>query len=245
MTRISQLIAIVGGVTAEADAKVGELRALAANESLLSGLEQTYEPRNEDGVRLPPKSQKVRLTEDTVLAALQQVLTRKWDTGLTLDAANSNAYASVHVGGERLLADVPVGHLLYLERELAALHAVVAGMPTLDQTKDWTSDGLEPGLHKSAPVVTASTEKQPYNHVLAPATPQHPAQVQLLTHDEVVGYWTKVTFSGALHPRRKAQLADRISELKNAVKMAREEANSQQAEDKREGQSIFEWLLRE
>jgi hypothetical protein len=245
MTRISQLIAVVGGVTAEVDIKVGELRVLAANESLLSGLEQTYEPRNEDGVRLPSKSQKVRLTEETVLEAVQIVLTRKWDTGLTLDTANSNAYASVYVGGERLLEDVPVGHLLYLERELTTLHAVVSVMPTLDQTKDWTNNGLEPGLHKSAPVETASTEKQPYNWHRGNGAPGIKEDVDILTRDEVVGYWTKVTFSGALHPRRKATLLDRISDLRNAVKMAREEANAAQVEDKREGKTIFEWLLRE
>ncbi len=245
MTRISQLIAIVGGVTAEADAKVAELRALAANESLLSGLEQTYRPLAEDGVRLPAKSQKVRLSEDTVLAALQQVLTRKWDTGRTLDQANSRARADVSVSDGVLLPAVPVGHLLYLERELGTLHAVVSGMPTLDQTKDWTTDGVEPGLHKSAPVETTSTDKVPYNWHRGNGAPGIQEQVDILTRDEVVGYWTKVTFSGALHPKRKATLLDRISDLRNAVKMAREEANAREAEDVREGRTIFEWLLRD
>jgi hypothetical protein len=244
MARISQLIAVVGGVAAEADKKLGEFRALSSRDDLLSGSERTYRPRIEGGVQLPPKSQKVRLTEDTVLQAVQVLLARKWDLAATLDNANSNAYGDVMIGGHALLEQVPVGHLLYLEKELAGLYSLVEGMPTLDQTKDWTDEGTAPGLHRSVPVETASTDKLPYNHVLSPATAQHPAQVQLMTRDEVVGYWTTVTFSGALHPRRKSVLLDRISELRNAVKMAREEANSESAEDVHEGLVIFEWLLR-
>jgi hypothetical protein len=232
-------------VTAEADAKVSELRILAASESLLAGHETTYRPLAEDGVRLPPKSQKVRLAEDTVLEAVQAVLTRKWDTGRTLDQANSDAYADVRVDGAILLDRVPVGHLLYLERELGTLHALVSGMPTLDQTKDWTTDGVEPGLHKSAPVETTSTDKVMYNWRRGNGDERHQEQVDVLSRDEVVGYWTTVTVSGALHPKRKAALLDRVSDLRNAVKMAREEANAAQADDVREGRVIFEWLLRD
>jgi hypothetical protein len=244
VTRISQLIAIVGGVTQEADAKLAELKALAANESMLSGLEQTHRPLAEAGVQLPPKSQRVRLTEESVLEMTQTILTHKWDTGLTLDTANASATGDVLADGKILLPAVPVGHLLYLERELGTLHALVSGMPTLDQTKDWTTEGVEPGLHKSAPVETTTSDKVVYNWHRGNGTPTIQEQVDVLTRDEVTGYITKTTFSGALDPKRKATLLDRISGLRNAVKMAREEANSAQAQDKHEGRAIFEWLLR-
>jgi len=244
MTRISQLIAIVGGVTAEADARLAELKALAANEALLTGRQETYRPLAENGLQLPSKSQRVRLTEDSVLEAVQVILTRKWDTGRTLDAANAGASADVRVGDVLLLADVPVGHLLYLERELGVLHGIVEGMPTLDQTKDWTSEGTEPGLHRAAPVETASTDKLPYNWGRGNGTANFQEIVDVLTRDEVVGFWTKTTFSGALHPRRKAVILARVSDLRNAVKMAREEANAAHVDDLHEGKAIFEWLLR-
>ena len=245
MTRISQLIAVVGGVSAEADTRLAALANSARNEAVMDGHEKTYEPLDEDsGVQLPPKFQKVRLTASTVLQRAAAVLTHKWDTGRTLDQANSNAYASVTVGGAELLADVPVGHLLYLEKELAVLQALVDGLPVLKQTKDWSTEGAEPGQHRSAAVKTTSTDKVFFNHRRGNGTANFQEQVDVLTRDEVVGYWTTVDFSGALSPRRKATLLNRVSELRDAVKMAREEANASQVEDVKEGQVIFDWLLR-
>ena len=244
MTRISQLIAVVGGVTADSDKKLQELGALLANEGLLSGLEESHRPYKEGGVQLPSKSQKVRLTADRALKAVHDVLARKWDIALTLDAANSAAYGDVVVDGSTLLAHIPVGHLLYLERELGTLHSLVSGAVTRDQAKDWTDAGTEPGLHKSAPVETVKTDKVPYNWHRGNGTANIQEQVDVLTKDEISGFWTKVTFSGALDPKRKADLLDRISALRIAVKMAREEANAAKVDDQHEGDAIFAWLLR-
>jgi hypothetical protein len=245
VTRISQLIAVVGGIAAEADKHLAELRNLANQEALMSGLEKTYRPLDEDkGIKLPPKSQLVRVTADAILDATNDLLTRKWDVALTLDTANAVAVADVKIDGTTLLTDVPVGHLLYLERELGVLRQLVEAMPTLDQTKDWDNANAEPGQHNSRPVETTSSDKIPYNWHRQNGTVNHKEDVDILYEDKVVGYWTTVTKSGALAPKRKAALLSRISELRNAVKMAREEANSAHVEDQHEGRMVFEWLLR-
>lgn len=245
MTRISQLIAIVGGVTKEADDHLAKLRVLAGQEALMSGLEKTYRPLDEEnGVKLPPKSQRVRMTAEEILDAANDLLTRKWDISRTLDTANAVAKANIIVDGKILLVDVPVGHCLYLERELSALQALVDAMPTLDQTKDWDDRNAEPGQHNSLPVETPSSDKVAYNWPRGNGTVNHKEDVDVLFHDVVVGYWTTVTKSGAFTHKRKATLITRISELRIAVKTAREEANSTHVEDQHEGKTIFVWLLR-
>lgn len=241
MTRISQLIAVVGGVTTETDARMAELRTVAANPNLMNGLEKTYRPRREDGAQLPPKQQLVRVTARDVLATAAAVLTRKWDIGRTLDEANTRARADVVVGGETLLRGVPPGHLLYLERELSRLADLIAALPVTDQTKEWAEETA--GVHASVPVETESGDKVPYNWHRGNGTANFQEQVDVLTRDEVAGYWTTVTLSGALRPHRKQAILDRISALRMAVKMAREEANSAQVEDQEEGEVIFRYLL--
>lgn len=247
MARISQLIAVVGGVSQEADGALTALHALAKRDELMAGHQKTYRPRSEDGVQFPAQSQRVRLTADEVLTQAQQLLTRKWDLGLTLDTANAAARADVHVPGQAaaLLMRVPVGHLLYLEKELEKLHGLVASLPALDQEKDWSREGTEPGQHKSAAVEQVKTEKIPYNWGRKNGSANFQEQVDVLTRDEVIGTTTTVTFSGKIHPKRKAVLLERLSTLRNAVKMAREEANSAHAEDQKEGPAIFGWLLRD
>lgn len=242
MTRISQLIAVVGGIKAETESRFTQLQHVVGNAALFSGHERTYQPRADDGVQLPPESLKVRVTGSEVLDITQQLLTREWDVVRTLDEANASAYGDVKVDGTVLLEHVVVGHLLWLDRELKALAALTEALPALDQSRTWVSDSH--GQSMTEPVETTKTEKTPYSFTLAEATEHHPAQVQLMNRDEVVGYWRTVTLSGAVSQDRKKELAYRIGQLRDAVKMAREEANSMQVEDKAEGKAVFEWLLR-
>lgn len=241
MTRISYLISVVGGIKSDTEARVGKLRAITGNAGLFSGHERTYQPRADDGAPLPPESQKVQTSATELLAITRQLLTREWDVVRTLDEANAGAFADVKVGGEVLLEHVPVGHLLWLTRQLEQLHTLVAGLPELDAARSW-----EPhvnGQFRAPAVQTVKTKKTPYNHVLAEATQYHPAQVQIMSRDDVLGYWSTVPLSGAIDVARKQQLLDRVAELRDAVKMAREEANSALVTDKHEGDAVFNWLL--
>ena len=99
------------------------------------------------------------------------------------------------------------------------------------------------GVYTTLPVQTTKTAKVPRNHVRAEATPQHPAQVDVFTEDVVVGTWTTRKLSGGLPATRKAALLTRVDALLEAVKMAREEANTVEVTDQRIGRRVFDYLF--
>jgi hypothetical protein len=92
-------------------------------------------------------------------------------------------------------------------------------------------------------VQTVRTKKIPRNHVKAEATEHHPAQVEVYYEDVPVGYWRTVKFSGAMPARRVNEILERVEKLQQAVKFAREEANSVEIEDQRIGETVFYYLF--
>jgi hypothetical protein len=164
------------------------------------------------------------------------------DITATKDYANCHASADVVLDGQVLIQNAPATYLLFLEKQLSDLHTFVDKMPTLDETDDWTRDENST-LFKTAAIPTQRTKKVQKPLVLYPATAEHPAQTQMITEDVVVGYWDTIKQSGALPVPRKQVLLERIEKLSQAVKFAREQANSVEAEPQKVGGTIFTYLL--
>jgi hypothetical protein len=247
MTAISQILAVVGGVKNDTDHQLTGLLHDVTQPELVSGLIKTYRPRAEPRpgetiLMRPSEQQRVQVTVDDVLAKTAALLTRQWDVARTLDEAKTRAKADVVVDGYAILVDVTTDHLIYLEGQLATLYGIVSKLPVLNPAETWTDEDTEPGQHRTPPVEKTSNDTVYFNHVLAEATEHHPAQVQVMKRDEVVGYWTTVKFSGAMEARAKRRLLDRITKLQHAVKFAREEANTTPVTDIHEGERIFTWL---
>ncbi len=59
-----------------------------------------------------------------------------------------------------------------------------------------------------------------------------------------VGTWTTIKFSGAIPASERNQLLERVRKLSDAVKAAREEANSIEAEKKKTGGTILDYIFR-
>ena len=115
-------------------------------------------------------------------------------------------------------------------------------MPTLDPSYDWTKD-VNSDLYKTDSIKTARTKKTTKALLLAPATDKHPAQTDKITEDVIVGYWKATKLSGALPLPRKEELLTKIDRLRDAVKMAREEANNAEVVKVEPGKTILGWLL--
>lgn len=244
---IHQLLAVIGSVKAETDATLARLTPAAHNEDRMKGMEKTSRlaKETEDKTRrpTPPQVKKVQYTAVQALSDARRALVRQWDLALTLDTAQGAATADVTIDGAVLLSGAPVRHLVYLEGELTRLHALVAGLPVLDGALDWSTENAPPGQHRSQALEGIRTEKTPYNWHRENGTATIKEDVDVLTRDEVSEYTITVNYSGALPAERKAQLLDRLSQLRIAVKMAREEANSASVVPLQEGQDVFDWLL--
>ncbi|GGJ26146.1 hypothetical protein GCM10010121_041590 [Streptomyces brasiliensis] len=209
---------------------------------MLAGISRTYQPKDEEGEQLPPESTRVQVKAEDVLRDTAVTLTRLFDVTATKDWANCTARADVKLDGRVLVADVPVSYLLFLEKQLVDLNAVVRKLPVLDASESWAQDPSTDSW-KTEPVRTLRTKKVPRNHVKAEATEKHPAQVEVYYEDVPVGYWTTVKFSGALPARRVNELLDRVEKLQQAVKFAREEANGTDVVDRRVGDAVFGYLF--
>jgi len=210
--------------------------------SLFAGQAKTYQKREDDGVDLPDKTQRVQANVEEVLADIAEQMTELVDTVAMKDHANCHAKADVVGNDQTLLTDVPATHLLFLEKQLVDFHTALEAMPVLDAAYDWKKDAAT-SLYKADPIKTTQMAKVDEPIVLYDATTEHPAQTKILSKDKAVGTWTTVMHSGAVAVSRKKELTKRAEALLKAVKFAREEANSVDAPKKEHGEAIFSYLL--
>ncbi|WP_037606540.1 DUF7873 family protein [Streptacidiphilus rugosus] len=241
-TKLNQIIAVEKGVKAKAFADLTQAHHDVQKTALLTGIARTYQPRDEEGEMFPPESTRVQVHAEDVLRGTAASLTRLFDVTATKDWANCHARAEVKVDGRVLLTGVPVGYLLFLEKQLVDLHTFVKKLPVLDAAESWSRDESTDSWRTEA-VRTNRTKKVYRNHVKAEATEKHPAQVEVYTEDVTIGYWTTVKFSGALPARRVNELLERVEKLQQAVKFAREEANATEIVDQRIGDAVFGYLF--
>ena len=139
------------------------------------------------------------------------------------------------------MEQVPVTHLLFLEKQLIDVHTFIEKIPTLDSAHDWTYDANK-GTHKTAPVEQIRTKKITKPVVLYEATDKHPAQVELVSEDITAGTWATVHFSGMLPADEKRAMLTKVVQLQDAVKFAREEANSSVIEKVEVGAKLFDFI---
>lgn len=239
---LNKLIAIESGVKTATKRKETDLYHVLQKNALLNGISRKYEPKDDDGDKLPSETTLVQVKVEKVIKDLSVELTRLFDVTLTKEVGNSNAKADVVVEGKALLKQVPVTYLLFLEKQLVDINTFVSKLPVLDPASEWVYDSNN-DVHATAAVQTVKTKKVPRNWVKAEATDKHPAQVEIFHEDVIVGTWTKVDYSGAIPATRKAELLSRVEKLITAVKYAREEANSLIVEDQYAGDKVFSYLF--
>lgn len=242
LTKLHQINALVTGAKPRAQRTLTDAHQILQKAPVLSGISRTYLPRDDEGERLPPESTRVQVVAAKTIADMASELGRLFDLQLTQDFGNTQARADVVVDGQTVLSDVPVTYLLWLDKHLTDLRTFVDKLPTLDPSETWTWDEAR-ACWASAPVETVRSKKVPRNHVLAEATEKHPAQVQVFNEDVPVGNWTTVKLSGALPPAQIREYRNRVAKLQDAVKVAREQANSVEVADRPAGAAILGYLF--
>lgn len=242
MTKLNQIVAIESGVKNTSYARFQELHKDAQKTTPFAGISRTYQPKDDEGDRLPPESTKVQLRGNVLLSEVAKVLTRLFDVTATKNAANTHARADVVVEDNVLLANVPVSQLLFYEKQLKDLRTFALKLPVLDPSEEWEWDRASESW-RSKSYDTVRSQKVPKAFEKAKATDKHPAQVDTYFADIPVGTWTTTKFSGALPQEQVTALVERIERLQRAVKYAREQANLSEVTDVHQGQAIFDYLL--
>lgn len=158
---------------------------------------------------------------------IAEKLTKIIDLGHQIDMANTQAKADVVLeDGATILKDVPTTSLMQLAHRLDEVQKLVHAIPTLDPAKGFRPDpdrGV--GYFKARIAVRDKTEKVTKPLVLYAATEKHPAQVEKLITDDIVGQVETAEWSGLIHTAEKGLMLDRVENLIRAVKRARSRAN--------------------
>lgn len=243
MGKLNQVIAIEKGVKSRVQSEVTELYKVAQKPELFSGFVKSYTKKDDEGEDFPPEKKKVQFRVDDLLRKAQRSMTELMEVTARKDWTNCVARADVLVDQEVVIPGAPITYLLFLEKQLTDLRTMIGALPLLDEADTWTKDD-NAALMRTDAIQTHRTKKVQKPIVLYNATPEHPAQTQLITEDNVVGYWSAIKHSGAMSKPDKEALLTRVETLLKGVKVAREKANMQEEEIAPSvGDAIFGYLL--
>jgi len=242
MAKLNQVIAVVASKKTKAAQTLTEAYHKIQKAPLFDGINRTYQPKDEDGERLPPENKAIQIKVSDLIKDATTTLAEMYDVVATQDWANSHAKADVVVNGRIILHKVPVTHLLFLEKQLTDLSTFVGKLPILDPAEEWSYNETA-DLYATKPAETARTKKVPKAFVKYEATKEHPAQVETFHEDVLVGYWKTIKTSGAIPARVKNEMLDRVRKLHEAVAKAREEANSIEVSNTSVGKEIFDFVF--
>ncbi len=246
MTTLAQINALLTGYKPRAQKNFTELHRLAQPGPHLGGVLRTYQPHDDEGETLPAERGYPQVVVESLFPDVTTVLGRLYGLQLTQDVGNTEASADIVVDGRVILADVPVTFMLFLEKQLTDLRTFITKLPVLDPARRWRSDeSTANGFYVSETTQTVRTKKVPRTYVKwEPPTPEYtqPAQVEVFHEDVALGTWDTTALSGAVPAKTVRELTRRVDTLIEAVKLARELANSQVVVD-RDAAPLFAYLF--
>jgi len=242
MAKLNQIIAVVNGKKTQTKKSLTDIYKKLQKSALFEGISRSYTPADDDGEMLPPEKKNVQYNSKAAIDEAQQCLKDLLDVTATQDWGNCQARGTLTVDGETVLEDVPVTYLLFLEKQLVDMQTFVQAIPVLDSAEAWSWDE-NADCYATEPSFSNRTKKVPRSHVLYEATEKHPAQVEMYHEDVKVGEWRTTKFSGALAAQEKNEILQRVRRLQEAVKFAREEANSMEVDDVNIGNRVFDFVF--
>lgn len=173
------------------------------------------------------------------------IYARAEDLQFQKNSTNARATATVMWEGAPFLENLSVDELLGLEARLTKIRGLFMDIPTLDASKHWKRNpDISPHIWETMyPEENTKTEKTIVPVITVAATKEHPAQVQIVPKDVVVGQITKISRSGAATAAQKADAIKRVDDLLIEVKQARMRANQTEVVPGAIGQVLVDFLL--
>lgn len=228
MAKLHELLAVDANLKGQAQKCRIELQStLEKKRHLFAQKLVTFTPLAEGAPAETREQSDIQTTVKKEVEWLSNIIRKAIDASYAIDIANTTAKADVILeDGTTLLKDVPATALLQLEKRVKEIAEFIHTIPTLDPAKGFELDSTrEAGIYKAREVLKSSTQKVQEPLTLAPATKEHPAQVQLVTKDVKVGTIQELEWSALVTPALKAELLERSEALFRAVTQARSRAN--------------------
>jgi len=184
-------------------------------------------------------------TVDDKLKYVFEHVVNYYDAMLQKEATNQTARADLVVDGKVLAKDVPATYLLGMESRLKALRTMCESIPTLSPGVRWIPDTERgEGVYRAEhPEVTNKTEQVLRFQEVSKATNQHKAQVETWKDNVPVGRYTTEKWCGAYSPAQKSDILGRVDQLIQAVKQARQRANTAPVIKCNVGKEIVDFIM--
>jgi hypothetical protein len=243
MPKLNQIIAIEDAAKKSGEADLTKSYHTLQKAELFTGFISTYSPLNEEGQKYAEQRKVIQQNAKDILKQIKASLEEAWNVVATKDRGNTKAKADVVVDGAVLLTDVPVTHLLYLEKQLVNIRTFVTKLPVLDPSKEWvfdTNKDMYVTVHTDEKIKTRKVHK---SLVKIPPGPHSPGDAEIITVDEPEGKWTQVDMSTAYPAYEIREILERITKLQMAVKFAREEANSISVDKVKDSGKLLDYIF--
>lgn len=249
-TKLCEIVAVVNGKKTKTEKEVTEVYH-KFQKPLFDGLLKTYIPGSEmtdaEGKPMPQETfpdEKKKIIY-SVAKAFEDIKTALGDTidcTAQQDYANCVAKADIVDENTIILAQVPVTHLLWLEKQVVNMRTNLNSIPTLDPKEDWEWDDTM-SCYSTKPEFSNKPKKVQRVLVKYPATKEHPAQTEMVTEDVVQGKWKTIKYSSAITEDKKREICRRADKLVEAVKKARETANQIEIVPVKNADAIFSFVF--
>lgn len=248
---LSEVIAVYTGIQSRVTRAITDiyqtLDRQKGAEGPFSGLKQTYTPFDEeDKEKLTPDEKIVQIRAWDLGEAFARHLQSLLDAAFTKETGNysEGAFADVVMNGVVLMEHVPVTFLINLLDKLQHVHSFLSKLPTLDPAVSWRYSA-DTGLYMAKNPDRFRNVKITEPRVVAPATVQHPAQVKEVMVNQTVGKFEGYSLSGAIPVDRKEAALAKVTAIMDAVKEARERANTAQVQKLEVPDTLLKSIFRE
>src|SRR6516162_9990122 len=117
MAKLNQIIALIPGKKNRGKEVMERTYHIYQKPAMFEGIARKYAPKEEGGDALPSEQHMPQMKVADLVRDVRAAVGDLLDVVATQDAANCTAKASIVIDGKVLLADVPVTHLLFLEKQ--------------------------------------------------------------------------------------------------------------------------------
>jgi len=247
MSKLHELLAVEGNLKGQAEKVRNELKATFHGKRHLFGAKVvTFHPIEEGKPSETEEQLDLNTTVPQELKWIRGIIGNALDVSYQVAEGNTKARADITLeDGTTLLSGVPATALLELEKRVNEIHELVTSIPTLDPAKGFKQDPNKGNdVYVARDDTRQRTKKIVRPIVLYPATPEHPAQTQLVSEDVPSGRLVTQEWSGLIHPVAKADMLERVEVLRRAVKKARAKANETEVKDvQRVGDALLTYVF--
>ncbi len=246
MTHLHELLAVDGNLKGQAEkVRTDMTSSFDKKRHLFTEKLVTFTPQEDGAVGVTEEQLDLQSTVRRELKWVADIWAQAIDVSASIAEANTRARADVILDdGTVVFTGLPATALLELEKRLSEVQNLVQAVPTLDPAKGFSADAhREKGIYKARDDVKTRTKKVQRPIVLYDATPEHPAQTQLISEDVPVGTIRTQEWSGLLTPLEKSEMLERVEALRRAVKAARSRANEVEITQGKLGEKLFQYVF--